>query len=80
MLKFCGKLRESRVSGEDNTCAYGRHFVNILGAFNILIVGNTVSLGGSSDCVPQDLRQNRGTGTSSGYRVLSSKDRLVLHG
>lgn len=61
-------------------CTYDRHFVNILGAFNILRVENTVLLGGSSDSIPQDLRQNCGSGTSSGYRVLPSKDWLVLYG
>jgi len=80
MLKFCGKVTKPQLSAEDNACTYDRHFVNILGAFNILRVENTVLLGGSSDCVPQDLRQNCGVGTSSGYRVLSAEDWLVLHG
>lgn len=46
---------KSQLSAEDNACTYYRHFVNILGAFNILTIENAVLLGGSSDCVPQDL-------------------------
>lgn len=64
----------------DNMCSYNRYFVNVLGAFDILTVANIVLPGGSSDCIPQDLRQNRGPGTSPGYRVLSAEDWLVLYG
>lgn len=54
--------------------------MNALGAFDILTVANTVLPGGSSDCIPQDLRQNCGPGTSPGYCVLSAEDWLVLYG
>lgn len=71
---------KSQLPVGDNTCSYNRYFVNVLGALNILTVENTILPGGSSDCIPQDLRQNCGPGTSSGYRVLSAKDWLVLYG
>lgn len=73
-------MRKSQLPVGDNICSYSRYFVNALGVFNILTVANTILPGGSSDCIPQDLRQNRGPGTSPGYCVLSAEDWLVLYG